>query len=103
VVKKDLSKLEHKLDSVENKFAKGFKSTTEKNNEDRKLLKELLEENNKMIKEVEENFQHQKGKIKKKEEILKCDECGETFSGKIYLRNHIKTFIRRALVVTLVI
>ena len=56
------------------------------------MLQELLEENNKKIREVEENFQHQKGKIKKKEEILKCDECGETFSGKINLRNHTKHF-----------
>ena len=74
------------------KLAKGLKSKTEKNNEDRKLLQELLEENNKKIREVEENFQHQKEKIKKKEEILKCDECGETFLGKINLRNHIKHF-----------
>ena len=90
VVKKDLTHLEGKIDSIEDKLVVGLKSTTEKHNKDKQMLKELLEENDRKIKEVDENIQQQKNSMKKQEERFKCDECGEVFGKKIDLRTHIK-------------
>ena len=56
VVRKDLTKLEGKMDSVEEKLLDGFKSTTKKQKEDREMLKELLEDNDRKIREVDEIF-----------------------------------------------
>lgn len=90
VVKKDLTQLEGKIESIEDKLIVGLKSTTEKHNKDKQMLKELLEENDRKIKEVDENIQQQKNYMKKQEERYKCDECGEVFGKKIDLRTHIK-------------
>ena len=83
---KYLSKLQTRIDSVENNLVEGSKSTTEKQKE---LLQELLEDYDHKIREVDKKFQCQKEKMMKKEEV-KCEECGETFAKKYDLRNHIK-------------
>ena len=48
LVKKGLSKLQTRIDSVENNLVEGFKSTTEKQKE---VLQELLEDNDRKIRE----------------------------------------------------
>ena len=90
VVKKDLTKLEGKMDSMEDKLVDGLKTTTKKQIEDRQMLQELLEDNDRKIREVDQNIQQYKNTKKKQEEQIKCDECGENFVNKIDLRTHIK-------------
>jgi hypothetical protein len=45
VVEKDLTNLEGKIDSIEEKLVVELKITTEKHNKDRKLPQKLLEDN----------------------------------------------------------
>ena len=101
IIKKDMTNLESKIDTVEEKLVDGIKNTianvenkfSQSNvniERDRKNLKELLLANARKIREVEKNLQIQTNKVKVQEKSFKCEECGEVFEKKKCLKIHIQ-------------
>ena len=101
IIKKDMTNLESKIDTVEEKLVDGIKNTivnvenkvsqSNVNTErDRRNLKELLLANERKIREVEKNLQIQTNKMKVQEKSFKCEECGEVFEKKKCLKIHIQ-------------
>ena len=101
IVKKDLTTLESKIDSVEDKLVDDVKTAVENmenkisqsnkaNERDRRTLNDLLLDNERKLNEVEKNLHSKKNKVKTQEKSFKCEECGETYGKKNDLRSHIK-------------
>ena len=99
-VRKDLAHLDEKLDTVEEKLVEDIENTaarleenlsnsSERQTEERIKLKELLDENERKLEEVNSNLLHQKDQLKKDIPVIKCDECGKSFSTRKDIRKHV--------------
>ena len=102
-VKKDLTNIETKLDSVEDKLVDDIERNTARIDKDifeandnqkreRKKLKKLLEHNERKLEEVEKNLLMQEENPNKHEPSFICEECGEIFIKMMDRRNHIKLY-----------